>query len=70
MFGPILEKIATELDRRVIAGRPRDLEDARQILYRTRALDHALIERWLKELGAALGSDFLGTLRSLLPPGR
>ena len=54
---------------KVVAGRPRDLEDARGILQRTGTLDRELIERWLQKLRAALGSDLLGTYRSLLQPG-
>ena len=54
---------------KVVAGRPRDLEDARVLLHRHRSVDRTLIERWLRELGRALGADFLGAYRSLLPPG-
>lgn len=43
---------------KVIAGRPRDLEDVRSILVKNPALDLAWVRRWLDEFTAALAEPF------------
>jgi predicted nucleotidyltransferase len=47
---------------KVLAGRPRDLEDARSVLLRNPGMDREWIRRWLKELGALLDEPLLRRL--------
>ncbi len=42
---------------KVVAGRPRDMEDVRTILLKNRYPDIAYIRRWLDEFDASLGLD-------------
>lgn len=44
---------------KVIAGRPRDLEDVRGILVKNPGLDLTYVRRWLKEFSEALSEPFL-----------
>jgi hypothetical protein len=44
---------------KVIAGRPRDLEDARSILLKNPGLDLAYVRRWLNEFDRSLGERYL-----------
>jgi predicted nucleotidyltransferase len=44
---------------KVVAGRPRDLEDVRSILLRNSELDRAYIRRWLGEFERDLGGNYL-----------
>jgi hypothetical protein len=44
---------------KVIAGRPRDLEDVRSILIKNPGVDLAYVRRWLKEFSEALAEPFL-----------
>jgi len=44
---------------KVIAGRPRDMEDIRSILLKNKKYDSNYIEKWLKEFNAASGENFL-----------
>lgn len=45
---------------KIIAGRPRDLEDVRAILLKNPLMDTGYIRKWLKELSSALeGADFI-----------
>ena len=51
---------------KVLAGRPRDLEDVRELVLRHTAVDHERIEATLKEVEDALGqSDLRPLYRSL-----
>ncbi len=50
---------------KVLAGRPRDLEDIRSIL-RKQQVDHAYIRAWLKQFGEATASDFLSAYEKIL----
>ncbi len=43
---------------KVVAGRPRDLEDVRSILAKNPAFDVAYIRRWLAEFDSSLKGDF------------
>jgi predicted nucleotidyltransferase len=43
---------------KIIAGRPRDLEDVRLLLIKNPTFDQAYIEGWLKEFDEALEKDF------------
>ncbi len=49
-----------------VAGRPRDLDDARALLKTGEDLDESLVERTLAEFDAILDTDRAGDLRSLL----
>ena len=51
---------------KIIAGRPRDLEDVRSILLKHPQYDSGYIERWLKEFEDSLGQSFLTAYRSVL----
>jgi hypothetical protein len=42
---------------KIVAGRPRDMEDIRGILLRTRDIDMAYIRQWLNDFSAALSDD-------------
>lgn len=44
---------------KIVAGRPRDLEDVRTILLRNRELDLAYIRDWLAEFDRSLGENYL-----------
>lgn len=50
---------------KVIAGRPRDLEDVRTIL-RKQTLDLAYIRKWLHRFSTSLGTDFFGRFEEVL----
>ena len=52
---------------KVVAGRPRDLDDARIVLAKNPCLDRTIVERWLGLLGASLGQDFHAVFRGLVP---
>ncbi|MBI4330197.1 MAG: nucleotidyltransferase [Chloroflexi bacterium] len=54
---------------KIVAGRPRDLEDARSVLVKQsgeRKLDLQYIHKWLAEFDAALSGDFTRTFRKIL----
>lgn len=55
---------------KVLAGRPRDLEDVRSILLKQRQVDFAYVRRWLRELQAGLDQDLIGTFERLLKATR
>ena len=44
---------------KIIAGRPRDLEDIKGMLMRNPACDRKYVAKWLKEFDQALGRNFL-----------
>jgi hypothetical protein len=51
---------------KLVAGRPRDIEDVRGILAKNPGLDRDYTERWLADFDRALARDLLATLRRLL----
>ena len=51
---------------KLVAGRPRDIEDCQSILLRQRGLDVHYIEKWLKEFELVVGSELVSNFRSLL----
>jgi hypothetical protein len=51
---------------KLIAGRPRDLEDARGVLLKNPRLDQALIRRWLQEYGSLLHAPLVERFDELL----
>lgn len=44
---------------KIVAGRPRDLEDVRGILLKNSEMDLPYVRRWLKEFDASLNEGFL-----------
>lgn len=50
---------------KVIAGRPRDIDDIRSMLLKNRDYDSNYIEKWLREFDVALGETFLGSFRDI-----
>jgi predicted nucleotidyltransferase len=54
------------LIHKVVAGRPRDLEDARAILLKQKRVDAETIREWLKKMGEAASEDYLGRFEKLL----
>lgn len=50
---------------KLIAGRPRDVEDVRGILVRTCQLDREYLHRWLTEFDQALGRNLLVQFKTL-----
>ena len=51
---------------KVIAGRPRDLEDARTVILRNPEIDIKYILRWLDEFEKATGAGFPEIFKKLL----
>lgn len=51
---------------KIIAGRPRDIEDARAIILKNRKFDRKYIEKWLSEFEISLSRSFLHSFRKLL----
>lgn len=50
---------------KIVAGRPRDLEDVRSILLKNRELDLAYIRHWLVEFDRSLEGRYLQTFEAL-----
>lgn len=50
---------------KVIAGRPRDMEDVRGILLRNPGLDGPLVEKHLDTIGSAVGEPYLERFREV-----
>lgn len=68
-LGRTLVKFASLEDvviHKVIAGRPRDIEDARSILIKNPHYDLSYIEAWLKQFDDSLGETFLKSFKRLL----
>lgn len=54
------------LIHKLVAGRPRDIEDVRTVLAKNPGLDRAYTERWLADFDAALARSLLDTFRRLV----
>lgn len=54
------------LIQKLVAGRPRDLEDARGVLVRHPGADLATVRRWLSEFDAGLGLNTAATFERLV----
>jgi predicted nucleotidyltransferase len=50
---------------KLVAGRPRDLDDVRSILLKNATVDRAYIEHWLRQFDQALGRGTLESFRAL-----
>ena len=50
---------------KVVAGRPRDIEDVRSVLLKAEAVDLAYIRQWLGTFSEALGHSFVDTFELL-----
>lgn len=57
------------LVQKLVAGRPRDLEDARGVLNRHPDADAGYVRRWLAEFDAALGTGAAPAFDRLLSDG-
>jgi predicted nucleotidyltransferase len=55
--------------QKVIAGRPRDLEDVTSILLKNPGIDHSYVRRWLEHFSDALAEPFTDVLDRLLEEG-
>lgn len=53
------------LIHKVIAGRPRDLEDVRRLLQKNPQVDEAYLSRWLRWFDEALGASYSAMLAKL-----
>ncbi len=51
---------------KIIAGRPRDLEDARIVIIRNPDIDRKYILRWLEEFEKAMGEGFMEVFKKIL----
>lgn len=45
--------------QKIIAGRPRDLEDVKNILLKQGDVDRTYVQRWLEEYAIALGQPLV-----------
>lgn len=55
---------------KIVAGRPRDLEDTRSVLLKNPDLDANYVRRWLRELESATGEPLVRRFSELAaPPG-
>jgi len=50
---------------KIIAGRPRDLEDVQSILLKNSEMDRKYIENWLTQFSEAIGESFLDRFRQI-----
>ncbi|GAB4369907.1 MAG: hypothetical protein Kow00128_16500 [Deltaproteobacteria bacterium] len=50
---------------KMVAGRPRDLEDVRAILRKNPGYDADYIDRWLRDFEEALGERFRESLKEI-----
>ena len=68
-LGPTSVKFASLEDvviHKVIAGRPRDIEDIKSILLKNPEYDSTYIEQWLKSFDVSLGESFLKLFKNVL----
>lgn len=52
--------------QKVIAGRPRDLDDAEKVIVKNPDFDRAYVERWLREFDQELDTQFLLVFQQIL----
>jgi len=68
-FGGTIVKFASLEDvviHKIIAGRPRDIEDIKAILLKNPKFDKRYIKEWLKEFDVSLDESFLSAFEKLL----
>ena len=53
------------LIHKVVAGRPRDLEDVRVVLAKNPQVDHSYVEDWLTQFSTSLEEPFLARYREI-----
>ena len=58
------------LIHKIVAGRPRDLEDARAIVAKQHTIDIAYIRHWLREFESSLGEKFCDRFEAVRNAGR
>jgi len=51
---------------KIIAGRPRDMEDVSTILLKNPEYDYQYILRWLRKFDDSLGESFVETFKKLV----
>lgn len=51
--------------QKLVAGRPRDLDDAENVLLKNPGLDRTHVEHWLRAFGLALGEPILARWQSI-----
>ncbi len=51
---------------KIVAGRPRDLEDVKNIVLKVKDLDYQMVRFWLREYDSALGEGFEHRLEEIL----
>ena len=51
--------------QKLVAGRPRDLDDAANVLLKNPGLNRTHVEQWLGQFEAALGEPFLVRWQSI-----
>jgi predicted nucleotidyltransferase len=65
----VLVRLATLEDlivHKVVAGRPRDLDDVKSIVLKNPSYDGQYIEQWLQEFDRSLGEGHSAVFRNLL----
>lgn len=67
LAGTVLRFASAEdlIIHKIIAGRPRDLEDVKGILLKNKGLDKDYILRWLKDFAVSLEKDFIVSFKSI-----
>lgn len=55
---------------KLVAGRPRDIEDAQAIIAKTPAIDRAYVTRWLREFDQALSRELVSQFEHLFNTSR
>lgn len=66
--GETLVRFATVEDlviHKLVAGRPRDIEDARLVLAKNPGIDDSYVRSWLEQFGTALKTDFIQQFEEL-----
>lgn len=69
MFGETFVRFASLEDlviHKIIAGRPRDIEDVSSILLKNPEYDYHYIADWLKKFDDSLSENFLETFKKLV----